>query len=322
MKKIVLITAWIILVIGCTSDETDTRNYRQDMRDFVQSISQTAKAIDPAFVIIPQNGNELLTDSGEISGVPMADYIHSIDGIGREDLFYGYDGDDLPTPEPETSYMLGFLDIAEQNGVEVLVTDYCWTKSHVNDSYARNAGKGYISFAASHRELDNIPGYPALPYRVNSEPINTLRQARNFLYLLDPELFPDKENFLATLRNTNYDLLIIDLFFEGNTAYSPVEIESLKTKANGGRRLVIAYMSIGEAEDYRYYWQEEWNDNLPDWIEKENDEWPGNFVVRYWDQNWQNIIYKDTNSYLTRIMNAGFDGIYLDRIDAYEYFEN
>ena len=30
--------------------------------------------------------------------------------------------------------------------------------------------------------------------------------------------------------------------------------EELKIKDNGGKRIVIAYLSIGEAEDYRYYW--------------------------------------------------------------------
>ena len=292
------------------------------MRDLIQAISQKAKAIHPSFVIIPQNGHELLTDNGESTGTLVFDYLNALDGIGREDLYYGYTGDNIPTPEPETNDMLQFLDLAENSGIEVMVTDYCWTISYVNDSYARNTGKGYISFAASHRELDNIPEYPEQPYRVNSDPIHTLDQARNFLYLLNAEPFFTRKSFLDALRSTNHDLVIIDLFYQDEEAFSAGEIESLKTKSNGGHRLVIAYMSIGEAENYRYYWKDEWNDNLPEWIEEENDEWPGNYVVRYWDENWQKIIYKEDSSYLDGIMNAGFDGVYLDRIDAYEYFEN
>ncbi|MFQ5795846.1 MAG: endo alpha-1,4 polygalactosaminidase [Candidatus Bipolaricaulia bacterium] len=97
---------------------------------------------------------------------------------------------------------------------------------------------------------------------------------------------------------------------------------SLKTKANGGSRLVIAYMSIGEAEDYRYYWQAEWKPNPPSWLAEENPDWPGNYKVRYWDRNWQNVIYESNDSYLKKILDAGFDGVYLDIIDAFEYFEN
>jgi len=44
--------------------------------------------------------------------------------------------------------------------------------------------------------------------------------------------------------------------------------------------------------------------------------------VRYWDPNWQYIICGSSDSYVNRIVNAGFDGVYLDLVDEYEYFEN
>ena len=53
-----------------------------------------------------------------------------------------------------------------------------------------------------------------------------------------------------------------------------------------------------------------------------NPEWAGNYKVRYWDPEWKRIIYGEDDSYLDRIMNAGFDGAYLDIIDAFEYFES
>ena len=59
------------------------------MREFVEGISSYAKALDPSFLVIPQNGHELLTEDGTPSGAPVKSYIASIDGIGREDLFYG-----------------------------------------------------------------------------------------------------------------------------------------------------------------------------------------------------------------------------------------
>lgn len=34
------------------------------------------------------------------------------------------------------------------------------------------------------------------------------------------------------------------------------------------------------------------------------------------------IIYGNNNSYVKKILDAGFDGVYLDIIDAFEYFEN
>ena len=80
-------------------------------------------------------------------------------------------------------------------------------------------------------------------------------------------------------------------------------------------------MSIGEAEDYRYYWQTDWTSTKPDWIEAENPDWEGNYKVKYWETEWQNIIYGDSDSYLDKIISVGFNGVYLDIIDAFEYFE-
>jgi len=75
-------------------------------------------------------------------------------------------------------------------------------------------------------------------------------------------------------------------------------------------------MSIGEAEDYRFYWQDGWTPGDPDWLDVENPDWPGNYKVHYWDPAWQALVFNYTN----RLLDAGFDGAYLDVIDAYEYY--
>ena len=297
------------------------KNYRQDMRDFVQGISVYAKGIKPNFIVIAQNGHELLTENGEKTGRLAAAYLDAIDAVGREDLFYGYDDDDAATPALERNHMIPFLDIAEKSGVEVLVTDYCSTQSFVDDSYYQNAARGYISFAADQRELDNIPDYPENPYNVHASNVISLREANNFLYLINPGSFPSRDAFLHAVREIDYDIVIIDLFYE-DTVLSASEVASLRIKANGGSRLIIAYMSIGEAEEYRYYWQKEWETEPPSWLAEENDQWPGNYKVQYWNKDWQNIIYGRDNSYLKKIVVVGFDGVYLDIIDAFEYFEN
>jgi cysteinyl-tRNA synthetase len=114
----------------------------------------------------------------------------------------------------------------------------------------------------------------------------------------------------------------MDLFFNDNVEFTAAEITQLKSKANGGSRLVISYMSIGEAENYRYYWDASWNTNSPAWLDQENPDWAGNFKVKYWEEAWQSIIFGNDNSYLKKITNAGFDGVYLDIIDGFEYYEN
>ncbi len=92
-------------------------------------------------------------------------------------------------------------------------------------------------------------------------------------------------------------------------------------KKNGGSRLVVAYLSIGEAESYRYYWQNNWKIGEPNWIKAENPDWEENYKIEYWNKDWQNVIFGNQNSYIYKILNSGFDGVYLDIIDAFEYFE-
>jgi cysteinyl-tRNA synthetase len=40
-------------------------------------------------------------------------------------------------------------------------------------------------------------------------------------------------------------------------------------------------------------------------------------MVRFWHDGWKDIVYRSKKSYLSRIIDAGFDGVYLDRIDVF-----
>lgn len=304
----------LLILISCKNN--DDIDYREEMRDFVISISNYTKQFNPNFIIIPQNGQELILDEG----ILQYNYIQAIDGTGREDLFYGYYGDDLPTLTEDKEFMLDYCIKFRDNNKVVMVIDYCYTKAKVDSSYNINQQYHFISFAADHRELNNIPTYPPNPINENSDNINKLSEAKNFLYLINSENFNSKQDFINTVSQTNYDIIIMDLF-HNDEQYTKTEIKQLKTKKNGGKRLVICYVSIGEAEDYRYYWNNMWNIFKPSWLLKENPDWEGNYVVKYWDKDWQKIIYGKDNSYVKKILEAGFDGVYMDIIDAFYYFE-
>jgi cysteinyl-tRNA synthetase len=155
---------------------------------------------------------------------------------------------------------------------------------------------------------------------VNTKDVKTLADVKNFLYVIDGGGFGSKEKYLAALAKTNHDLLVIDLLVKDFKS-SAEDAKSLKTKANGGRRLVLCYVSIGEAEDYRFYWQKDWKVGRPAFIGKENPEWKHNFAARYWAPAWQKLFLDGKDSYLSRVIAAGFDGVYLDKVDEYEWFE-
>ncbi|HWV22214.1 MAG TPA: MJ1477/TM1410 family putative glycoside hydrolase [Devosia sp.] len=140
-----------------------------------------------------------------------------------------------------------------------------------------------------------------------------LSEVRSWGYQLqrvDPDLVADAP----------YDLMVIDYARDGSATqvFSRSEIMAMKRKPDGSSRIVLAYLSIGEAEDYRFYWNRSWQVSPPAWLGKENPDWPGNYAVRYWDPAWQSVILGTPQAYLDNIIAAGFDGVYLDRIDAFD----
>lgn len=185
-----------------------------------------------------------------------------------------------------------------------------------------------------------------------------------------------REAWLEALRNSDYDVIYIDSFYnhrarpENQTPLTKEEVESLKTKPDGGRRQVISYLAIGTAEQNRWYCQDDWvwidpknknstysmkcgkvkdrgNDTLyipfvdtaaakesgdltepPVWLAFDyGDEYPEEAVVQWWHEDWRNIIINgggkyahkttgDTTSSIDRILEQGFDGVYLDNADS------
>jgi cysteinyl-tRNA synthetase, unknown class len=125
---------------------------------------------------------------------------------------------------------------------------------------------------------------------------------------------------LDELLKSDADLMVIDYAtHKGHVPLAADDVARLKRKPNGRPRIVVAYMSIGEAETWRWYWRPEWQaGSRPSWAVTENCAWPGAYMVRFWQDGWRDIIYRGERPYLRRIVDAGFDGVYLDRVDIWE----
>jgi cysteinyl-tRNA synthetase len=327
--------AVIVLLLStshCHRDDADSvpagscspiagRNLRADMRTLVCRISQYAKAQAPNFAVIAQNGQELATDDGTATGKPMLAYLKAIDAQAREDLIYGYSGDDVLTEARAVAEAEGVLDLQKNSGVNILAINYCSTPSKMADAINQCAAKGYVSYSAPHRVLDLVPAASAPLFAVNNASVQKIAQMKNFFYLLSLQNFTQRQDALTAMGATDHDGIVMDAFFNDGTPWTAAEVTQLKQKAHGGTRLVFAYMSIGEAENYRSYWQKGWQPGTPCFVAGLNPKWPGNFKVHYWEPQWQKLLFGDPTAYLDKILAAGFDGVYLDIIDAFEYFE-
>ena len=89
---------------------------------------------------------------------------------------------------------------------------------------------------------------------------------------------------IARAAASPFDLLVIDYTKDGSdeTRLTSAEIERMKRKPDGSRRIVLAYVSIGEAESYRPYWDATWKKQRPEWLLRENPEWKENYAVCFW----------------------------------------
>jgi cysteinyl-tRNA synthetase, unknown class len=124
----------------------------------------------------------------------------------------------------------------------------------------------------------------------------------------------------AEIKLSPYDLVVIDYGFDrlNSTGFPREVLDGMRSRPDGMRRLILSYLNVGEVDDFRYYWQARWSLERPDWLGVQNAESPGNYLVKYWDPAWQAILYGNLESYVGRILNAGFDGVYVDGADRFE----
>lgn len=109
-----------------------------------------------------------------------------------------------------------------------------------------------------------------------------------------------KDPVLLAIETAPFSLFVIDVENE-NTRFTKEQISKLqKTKK------VFAYLSLGDAEDYRSYWKPLWNQKKPKWLGNEHPLWKGNFSVQdLLNKEWLEI----TKQQLDNVISVGYDGI-------------
>jgi len=144
----------------------------------------------------------------------------------------------------------------------------------------------------------------------------------SFAYILQADSFAEtKAAAVGKLKSCDRDWVVLDAVFNSETPWMREDLDG----SRGGKkdRKMIAYISIGEAEEYRRYWLKEWGGKgklsavAPSWLGVENPEWKGNYRVKYWQPEWQKLMLAAIDA----AMACGFDGVYLDIVDGFQTFE-
>ncbi len=142
-----------------------------------------------------------------------------------------------------------------------------------------------------------------------------LSEVRHWLYMIDVDLDRQAVDLIAA---SEHDLVVLDFIpsERGKDDYPMAEVVAQLQNAPNSK-LILAYINIGEAESYRTYWQDGWEAADPGWILGDDpDGWPENYPVAFWHPEWREIWLAESG-YIEDIVAAGFDGVYLDWVEAY-----
>lgn len=312
-------------------------NYRDKMRDNVISLSEYAKSRRPDFQIIAHEGQDLLNKSlweyhlegynqARLKGIDTSDpsfllnlkqqspefepviggraarYIHSLDGIAVNNHYC------QNTPVSPT---------VEENGLPLISIDYCPTgvdfDNAVIDSVKEKSR--LYAFIKPNQSFSKIRKQPIISE--NADNVFTTKEARNISFLLNDKIYTDKNALIEAVRDSNYDIVVIEPYFHQTEPYTIEEINSLKYKKNGAKRLIIARFSVSEAKDNAFYWKPNWKIGHPGWLKRASFVEPNAAITEYWNRNWLDI----NSRFFKGIVDTGFDGAFLTGIENHRYFE-
>jgi len=304
----------------------------QEMRNLVRDISRYARRFNRNFGIITQGGLAVLEKEDPIDTTqksPATTYMKSIDGVNILGLNFHppLKGKNKIIRDKKTKKnLLRLANLGKKRGLKIFVTDFAKNLKTTQESYNLNLAKGFIPFTAlnvgTSYNFNRVSDSLSRPINENPRNITGLKTVQNFLYLTDSSKFDRQQDFVIAVSNTNYDVIVVDVFHKGRTPYNKAAVQGLKFKKLGARRLVFAYMNIGEAENHRYYWRDNWKEGEPSFISESVPEHPDKYYVEYWQAGWRKIITGNTNSYIYGIVKQGFDGVVLDGLNSFKFFES
>lgn len=128
------------------------------------------------------------------------------------------------------------------------------------------------------------------------------------------------------LTDTNYDMYVLEVAVteQGRRDYDIAglvyDIRQHNIALRGLDPIILAYVDVGQAEDWRWYWRTPWRIGDPRWIlGADPNDWAGNYPVAYWHPTWQDIVIDGYRgrSHVQESIDAGFDGIYMDWVEAF-----
>jgi endo-alpha-1,4-polygalactosaminidase (GH114 family) len=410
-------------------DDVSEVGRARKMQALIMELAIRAKGRNPGFQVIPQDTLQYAHIDGIVDNPYDMNLLNLLDGWGIENF--------SATTVSRLAKLteIGIKGTANTNGSTIQVVadnqkiaadnNLLWHPRLSAEVYQSpgNGNPGYMPIYSPSSNRYDIIHHPipaGVGHTINSNDVNTMMDAKNYLYMLssgkysnwpdweaDPArrldistnagyLVPFKggrfqptgpeevvaraiadhgtewdffwvakgytqdegrKAYIEDLAASQWDAFYIDAHYN-MSALTKDEVETLKRKPQGGRRLVIAYLSIGTTELYRWFAdpamidpgtgnflhgtvengafiparERFWDMGIPNWML-----WPAyagqyadEMTPLWWHPEWRDIIirggspyknprfnhypFPDGRSSIDRIVDMGFDGVYLDNV--------
>lgn len=287
-----------ILVHGC-EELLNKSLWEYHLEGYNEARKKGINANDPSFLF---KLKQLNPEKEPIVGTSASYYIKNIDAIVLNNHFCA------PQPINHT--------ILEEN-IRIISIDNCPNRKTYDSALEKSIETNNLIYAFIKPEtaFKQILKQPII--NENAKNINNVTEAKNISFLIDDSTYDNKNKFIADIRDSNYDIVVIDPFFHNKQAYTKDEIHSLKFKKNGTRRQIIAKFNISETKDGDYYWNNEWKIGNPTWLKRLSFVDKNGVITEYWQDEWKKIMGKHFRS----IVDSDYDGALLTGIENHHYFE-
>lgn len=159
-----------------------------------------------------------------------------------------------------------------------------------------------------------------------------LADVSHWLYLIDVDV-PQSSGIQNKIVNSSYDMVVLD-YIPSERCNTKFKMDQLVLKLHSAShpKLVIAYIDANQAEDYRTYWPKDPDPSKPcdepdtsfspKWLlGADPQNWAGVFNVAFWYPAYKEIWLgkkSGKDGYLQGILDADFDGVYIDWVEAYD----
>ncbi len=267
------------------------------MRLLVDGLAQYAESRDPRFILIGrmplglmatsdwERQREALLDPSSLDREPVPDdapggpfrrILRNFDAIALDDVNCPVTPPKPDAPRPTAAQERRAAKAAALTAALTAAIRASGTPMYSIDACAPPVS--VFDLAKKGRETKSLSlpavGTPEAPLRLpagrppfeNPANVETLSGVRNGLWLRSPRAYASKAEWLLAMAKSNADLVVVDAFYKADQPLSKAEVDALKYKFMGARRLVLAEIDLSAARDDRFYWKREWKVGEPPFL--------------------------------------------------------